>query len=485
MFRKAFGALIVLALTSPVARASAASCGDAINLSQAIVYNSPADIASWPVTHKITQLTMQPTAGTNPGLSFQSSARSAWPDYTPPGWDGPIQYTVWAVVKVNGQWYMSGIIQMWRDRGSTGAPLLTDFARNWVYDGRWGPMAGHQPVVGEQMGFFLSAGNARGVGTATSVRERTNVVLVSVPANDTGVFTFSNALKPTAMDFDGDCRAEIGVYRPSTGEWRGLASSSNYTTTGVTKWGASTDVPAPGDYDGDGQTDIAVFRPSTGTWGILFSSTNYNPANFASFQWGASGDIPVPGDYDGDGRTDIAVFRPSTGIWGILLSSTNFTKWGSAQWGASGDIPVPGDYDGDGRTDLAVFRPSTGIWGILLSTTNYTKWGSAQWGSSTDTPVPGDYDGDGKTDLAVYRPSTGVWGILLSSTNFTQFGSAQWGLSTDTPVPADYDGDGKTDLAVFRPAEGKWYLLLSSSNFTVSSVYTFGTSTDLPMAKLP
>ena len=45
---------------------------------------------------------------------------------------------------------------MWNGRGATGAPLLTDFAINWVRQ-PLGPVAGHQPVVGEQMGFFVTA----------------------------------------------------------------------------------------------------------------------------------------------------------------------------------------------------------------------------------------------------------------------------------------------------------------------------------------
>jgi hypothetical protein len=159
---------------------------DALNLGQAAVYNSPPDIASWSATGTITRLDMS-----SAGLSFQFTTQQSWPDVVPPGFAGPLQYTVWAVVNINGRWNTSGFIQMWRGRPNTGAPILSDFAKNWAYDARWGPMAGYQPHVGEQMGFFLSAGDARGQIGVSSVRERTNVVVVSLPANDTGSFTFS------------------------------------------------------------------------------------------------------------------------------------------------------------------------------------------------------------------------------------------------------------------------------------------------------
>jgi hypothetical protein len=163
---------------------------DAINLNRAGVYNSPSDIASWPVTAKITSLTMQPSGSPAAGLSFTFTTQNSWPNTPPPGFTGGIQYTVWAVVKINGQWNTSGFIEMWQGRPSTGGPILSDFARNWAYDARWGPMAGYQPQVGEQMGFFLSAGDARGNSAPTSVRERTNVVVVSLPGGDSGTFGF-------------------------------------------------------------------------------------------------------------------------------------------------------------------------------------------------------------------------------------------------------------------------------------------------------
>jgi hypothetical protein len=62
------------------------------------------------------------------------------------------------------------------------------------------------------------------------------------------------------------------------------------------------DVPMPADYDGDGRTDPAVFRPATGVWYMLRSSSDYTTYSFD--QWGLSGDVPKTGDFDGDGRAD-------------------------------------------------------------------------------------------------------------------------------------------------------------------------------------
>ena len=266
-------------------------------------------------------------------------------------------------------------------------------------------------------------------------------------------------------NFDTDNKADISVFRPSTGAWYRLNSSNGQFN--AVQFGAAGDKLVPGDFDGDGKTDTAVFRPSNGVWYVLRSSN----ASFSSYQFGTTGDIPVVGDYTGDGRSDLAVFRPSIGTFFTLnLVNNAFT---STQYGANGDKPVSGDFDGDGRTDFAVFRPSSGAWFILQSSNN-TSLG-VQFGSAEDKASPGDYDGDGKTDIAVFRSSNGVWYLLKSTEGFS---SIQFGASGDQPSPTDYDGDCKTDIAVYRL--GNFYILNSGTG-TVSAI-AFGVPGDISVA---
>ena len=109
----------------------------------------------------------------------------------------------------------------------------------------------------------------------------------------------------------------------------------------------------PIDFDGDGKTDISIFRPNSGEWWYSRSFDNKSGA----FQFGKTSDKIVPADYTGDGKTDIAFWRESTGEWFILRSEDN--SFYSYPLGTSGDIPVAGDFDRDGKADSAVFRPST------------------------------------------------------------------------------------------------------------------------------
>ncbi|HJQ26218.1 MAG TPA: FG-GAP-like repeat-containing protein [Blastocatellia bacterium] len=264
------------------------------------------------------------------------------------------------------------------------------------------------------------------------------------------VVAFSLAtVNKTDFDFDADLKTDLAVWRPSTGVWFSLNSSS---ATSIVGWGVSGDKIVPGDYDGDGRVDIAVYRPSTGVWYIVNSSDS----SVRIVGWGTNEDVPVPADYDGDRKTDVAVWRPSTGTWYILNSATGSIS--VASWGVSTDKPVRGDFDGDGRADIAVYRPSTGVWYVINSLDGTIS--TTGWGTATDVAVPADYDGDGYTDIAVWRPSNATWYILNSATGLMT--SRVYGSPGNLPVPADYDGDGKADLAVFNSSTGLWSIRNSS-----------------------
>jgi uncharacterized delta-60 repeat protein len=268
----------------------------------------------------------------------------------------------------------------------------------------------------------------------------------------------------TMFDYDGDGRADVSVFRPSTNRWYIFRSSD--AVVSETTFGIANDTPAPADYDGDGKTDLAIYRASSGDWWYLSSINNQQ----ISIHWGQAGDIPRPSDFDADGKADYIVFRPSNNTW-YRFGSTGAVS--ITPFGLSGDKPVTGDFDGDGKSDLAIFRPSSGNWWYLSSIDNSQK--AVQWGISTDIPSPADFDGDGKTDFAVYRPSTGVWYIINSSNG--SFTIMNFGIAEDKPVPADFDGDGKADIAVFRPSTGVWYQQKTTQGFTAQQ---FGISTDVP-----
>jgi hypothetical protein len=254
--------------------------------------------------------------------------------------------------------------------------------------------------------------------------------------------------QPLLGDLEGDGVADLIIWNVSTGNWTWLLSSTGYATSsaGSKQWGNSSlgDRPMLGDIDGDGRADLILWRASTGTWFWLLSSADYAYSSAGGVQWGNNslGDVPLLGDFDGDGRSDPAVWRASSGTWFWLLSTRGYATNAAAsrQWGnqAAGDTPIVGDLDGDGRTELTVWRASTGTWFWLSSSTQYATAASVQWGNQAagDRPLLGDFDGDGRGDVAVWRASTGTWFWLSSSSNFATGAarSRQWGSPTDVPV---------------------------------------------------
>jgi hypothetical protein len=160
----------------------------ALDLSTARIVNAP-DVRGWAETATLTKLSFD---GSTTRVEFtKQDGPSRWPDLTPPGWQGPLQYTLWLFLRVNGEWVGSGFIQMWYGRDGSGSHADPDvpslYHQHWYYGTRWSPMQEHGPIrAGESIGFLVSAGNARdSVGPV--LQERSNVVVV--PATDNGTFT--------------------------------------------------------------------------------------------------------------------------------------------------------------------------------------------------------------------------------------------------------------------------------------------------------
>lgn len=149
-------------------------------------------------------------------------------------------------------------------------------------------------------------------------------------------------------------------------------------------FGLETDVLAPADYDGDGKADIGIWRGNSYTFYVLRSSDGqlqYKTISAVSSETASA-------DYDGDGKADYAVRNGTS--WYIHYSSTNQTQ--TITWQA-GDYAVQNDYDGDGKVDIAVWRASDGHWLIrqssLLTQNNGLR--DVAWGQVSDIPVPAFY----------------------------------------------------------------------------------------------
>lgn len=243
-----------------------------------------------------------------------------------------------------------------------------------------------------------------------------------------------NGDSPEIADLDGDGRTDFIIVRDVGGSliWYALLSADN--TVSAVQWGIggiNSDFTGTGDFDGDGKADIGVWRPGNATFYIRQSSNGALKAQ----QWGLGTDDVGRGDFDKDGKTDFLAVRDTGGllIWYILQSSDNSVV--AVQWGLNTDSPETStnpDFDGDGKTDIVVWRPSNGNWYIRKSSDGGTivqKFGQAGDGNGSV-----DLDGDGKSDYGVVRgvANNYIWYVLQSSDN--TFKAVQWGNIGDVPL---------------------------------------------------
>lgn len=163
------------------------------------VVSSP-NVLGFRETARITKITFEPN-----DFKIEFDKSSTWPEAHVPGWGDPnftdaqkascavpgidngcIQFTLWPVIMINGEWFTTGALEFWIGKSNVGGPY-SEAGKNW-YD-KMPPMAFVQPRAGDRVGFMVVAGDQR-LKDVRSVEERSSVAWVTVPANDTGVFTF-------------------------------------------------------------------------------------------------------------------------------------------------------------------------------------------------------------------------------------------------------------------------------------------------------
>jgi hypothetical protein len=155
-----------------------------INVGSATITDGSAgDVANWPQTTTITNVTINNGAFS---VDFdKKDGSSRWADECDlPGFAPDcLQYTIWLFEYVGGQWYGTGAVEMWYGRGDTGdAPagftVEQQLTQNWVYYS--GVMSTHTLVPGEQIGIMVTTGDERRKNNA-DFQERSNVFLVTLP----------------------------------------------------------------------------------------------------------------------------------------------------------------------------------------------------------------------------------------------------------------------------------------------------------------
>jgi hypothetical protein len=234
----------------------------------------------------------------------------------------------------------------------------------------------------------------------------------------------------------------IGTYR-SDGKLFLLRNSNTAGNSDINiEFGEAGDLPVSGDWDGNGVTDVGVFRPSTGEF-VLRVPLIGNTFSTITIRFGAPGDLPVAGDWNGDGIDTPGVFRP--GPVGTFLLTNTITN-GSApspdlvfSFGITGDLPVVGDWNGDTIDTIGVFRINgAGEFHLSNDFENSTDI-FFNFGTKGDLPLAGDWTGKGFDTPGVFRSGKST---MFLANNFVNVADIffVFGQSGDKPIAGNWDG---------------------------------------------
>ncbi|WP_327679895.1 hypothetical protein [Kitasatospora sp. NBC_00458] len=207
------------------------------------------------------------------------------------------------------------------------------------------------------------------------------------------------------------------------------------------------DQPVAGNWDGGPAGNVGVFRPSTGQFHL-----RNDDGSLVKLDWGQAGDLPVSANFDGSGPDNIGIFRPSTGQFHLRNDDGSLVK---LDWGQAGDLPIAGNWDGGPAGNVGIFRPSTGQFHLRNDDGSLVK---LDWGQAGDLPISGNFDGSGPDNIGVFRPSTGQFHLRNDDGSLVKL---DWGQAGDLPVAANFDGGNgapATNVGIWRPSTAQFHL---------------------------
>jgi hypothetical protein len=159
---------------------------DAIDLAAAIVASPDCPpVAGLPIISRISEIVLTQA---EQGYAMNFPGRDTWPGVVPPGWEGPINHTLWMGEYIHGQWYVLPVKEGLHDYLTLG-PILTPghIAENLTYYAQ-PPMVGYNPRPGERLAYFVTTGDTRRMNLQPpTMMGRSNVVLVPLAA---GTYTW-------------------------------------------------------------------------------------------------------------------------------------------------------------------------------------------------------------------------------------------------------------------------------------------------------
>jgi Pectate lyase superfamily protein/Bacterial Ig domain len=270
---------------------------------------------------------------------------------------------------------------------------------------------------------------------------------------------------PMAGNFFDNSIEDLVVYREASGNSRWLIQQQKGPGRSNIQWGTTSDIPMIAHFFPGSRAQILIWRPSSGQWWVKDPNNGSN--NFV-YTFGTAGDIPFVGNFYNESGSvsgnmdEVGIYRPSNGeIWIVNPRSGTGPTVYTTSSGYSGKIHA-GDFLGLGYDQLAFY--SSGSWTVVNPNAGTTT-SAVTHGTSGDIPVPGKYLSGSCTQLGVWTPSTQLFKVknhpsCASGSTLTM----QWGSDDDfgsqTPVPDipltvnDPDTPTLRRPTVYRPTKG-------------------------------